>query len=183
MTPSSPPRRQTCWVPAVEYTRRLREQLVTVIKRDRKIIQVPSCPSLKIRHLVAAVPRLGEMISFLSLMDFSARWWRTVVLKRKHLLFDWCQNHLWWMFATAGRFSAIRLHCNCSEEREKHLAKEQNGFRCARFWCNSSVWVNPAYASRRKAAAPSVSLRLTNREIDTSFSPTVLDLSRPLHRL
>lgn len=52
---------------------------MTVIKRDGKIIQVPSCPSLKIQHLVAAAARLGEMISFLSLMDFSAHYFSALM--------------------------------------------------------------------------------------------------------
>ena len=45
----------TCWASAVDYTCRSREQLVTVINRDRNIIPVPSWPSIKIQHLVAAL--------------------------------------------------------------------------------------------------------------------------------
>ncbi len=45
----------TCGVSDGDYTRRWREQLVIVINHDRKIIQVPSCCSLKTLHLVAAL--------------------------------------------------------------------------------------------------------------------------------
>lgn len=107
-----------------------------MIKCDGKIIQVPSCPSLKIQHFrgaaafcpVESVVR-GEIISLFLLMDFSVHYClnagggQAALLTGSASSLTDAKNCSSLMFEMAERFSAIRLHSGCADRKRKSRHK------------------------------------------------------------